>query len=44
MDNIYTIQEVKELSPQDSGEIEMLIKWVGFGEEENTWEPASNIM
>ena len=32
-----------EMSEEREGEIFYLIKWLGYPESENSWEPAANI-
>jgi hypothetical protein len=39
----YVVDEVRD-SRLRQGNLEYLVKWRGYGEEENTWEPASNLV
>jgi hypothetical protein len=41
-DNVYNVEEIVG-HRRNNGREEYLIKWEGYGEEENTWEPVSNL-
>jgi hypothetical protein len=38
----YEVEQVLDQRKRGRG-IQYLIKWKGYGHEENTWEPASNL-
>ena len=42
-DDVYEVDKVVERRKNDSGEWEYLVKWTGYPEEENSWEPGSSI-
>ena len=41
-DNVYNVEEIVGYR-HNNGREEYLIKWEGYSEEDNTWEPASNL-
>ncbi|KAG1124350.1 hypothetical protein G6F38_013911 [Rhizopus arrhizus] len=40
-DEYYTVEEIRD-HRGPSGNREYLVKWAGYGDRANTWEPASN--
>lgn len=38
----YEVEAVKDCRRTDSGELEYLVKWRGYSEMQNSWEPAEN--
>jgi len=43
-DDIFFVQNVIKSRKNKKGETEYLIKWLGYPEKFNTWEPAKNII
>ncbi|OQV25811.1 hypothetical protein BV898_00736 [Hypsibius exemplaris] len=40
----YVVEEIQDKRTQDdTGLIEYLVKWFGFGQEDTTWEPQQNL-
>ena len=39
----YTVDKVIDKRISKYGNIEYLLKWKGYGNEDNTWEPKSNL-
>jgi hypothetical protein len=42
-DDVYEIDHIVDRRRNEDDEWEYLVKWSGYGEEENSWEPASSI-
>jgi hypothetical protein len=42
-DDVYEVDHIVENRQDDQGQWEYLVKWKGYGEEENSWEKAPNI-
>ena len=43
-DKVYLIEKVLDERVGKRGRSECLIKWLNYPDEENSWEPSSNIM
>ena len=41
-EEIFEVEKLLDIIAQDR-KIMVLVKWVGFGDEENTWEPIQNL-
>jgi len=42
-DNVYEVEELRGKRHAAPGVIQYLVKWAGWSERDNTWEPPSNI-
>jgi hypothetical protein len=42
-DDVYEVEELRDRRRNDNNQWEYLVKWKGYGEEENSWEAGSNI-
>ena len=43
-DEEYEVEAILNKRINRVGKIEYLIKWLGYGHKDNTWEPDENIM
>jgi hypothetical protein len=42
-DDVYEVEELRDRRQNDNNQWEYLVKWKGYGEEENSWEAGCNI-
>jgi hypothetical protein len=42
-DDVYEVEELRDRRQNDNNQWEYLVKWKGYGEEENSWEAGGNI-
>jgi hypothetical protein len=42
-DDVYEVEELLDRRQNENNQWEYLVKWRGYGEEENSWEAGSNI-
>jgi len=43
-EEVYIVEKVLDKRKTRSGKIQYLIKWQGYDEKDNTWEPAENVL
>ncbi|XP_044764588.1 chromobox protein homolog 1-like [Coccinella septempunctata] len=43
VDGEYEVEKIVDVRPISGGDKEYLIKWIGYSDADNTWEPAKNI-
>ena len=41
--SIFCAEEIMDARTNSTGELEYLVKWEGFGDSENTWEPSVKV-
>ena len=41
-DDIFIVEKILKKKRMEDGEVRYLVKWEGYGAEENTWEPPGN--
>ena len=41
-EEVYAVEEIRDHRVR-RGQLQYLIKWMNYGEEENTWEPSENV-
>ena len=42
--NIYTAERIVAEREQAGGVVQFLVRWAGYGEEDDTWEPVENLL
>ncbi|MCC7160093.1 MAG: hypothetical protein IT281_11260 [Ignavibacteria bacterium] len=42
-DDIYVVEKILDRKLSNNGQIEYLLKWFGYDEDDATWEPEENI-
>ncbi|UJR33540.1 hypothetical protein I4U23_020982 [Adineta vaga] len=42
-EELYTVEKIIKMRTTKKGKVQYLLKWKGFSESENTWEPAENL-
>ena len=42
-EDIYVVERILDKRVLENGEIEYLLKWFGYDEDEATWEPEENV-
>ena len=40
--DLFNVEKILKKKRAEDGELRYLVKWEGYGNEENTWEPAEN--
>ena len=41
--DMYVLESIEEISEDKTGHFKFKVKWVGFGQDDCTWEPESAI-
>lgn len=42
-DGVYTVEKILDKRITADGRIEYFLKWIGYDEKDNTWEPKENL-
>ena len=42
-DDIYVVEKILGKRVLESGEVEYFLKWLGYDEDDATWEPEDNV-
>jgi hypothetical protein len=42
-DDIYVVERILDKRVLEKGEVQYLLKWFGYGEDEASWEPEENV-